>query len=835
MKTAVFTIASRNYFAFVRTLMNSLEKSNPEWIRNVVVVDEIGEEFESIPRNFNLISLDELNLPDPEKMKFRYTIMEFNTAVKPFAILKLFEEYDRVIYIDPDIYVYEKMKEVEDALDQGYEFVLTPHFTGLWEEDGCMPDEPAIMRAGVYNLGFIAMGKSESTIEMTKWWADKLEKKCIVDIPEGIFVDQKWIDLVPGRYDKVFILRHEGYNIAYWNLSHRKASKKNGKYYFNNQPLIFFHYSGFNPRSYHNISKHQNRFTIDDVGVAKELFDQYAKEALSNEFDMWKKFKYAYANFTDGQPVNDLFRYAYRDNEYLQKKCGDNPYKCSKVFMEEDKTFVINYVLKYIWKSRPDLQSVFSSPETQDYLNWAKASLEREYNLSPNYMRGLQLKNSDVKQESTEGKSSTITSVVKVSKKQRLKYWIKRHLPDCIWNRGKNFYRKFRPKEMPQSYEYNAENTANVDQLNEDTIKKGINLVGYIKSEHGVGEAARHMADCIDKTGYDWSIYDFEVGNLSRQNDTRWDSKIDEELPYNISILNINADQMPVAQNNLPAKIWNKGYVIGVWYWELEDFPDEWKGSFDLVSEIWAPTKFIAESISLKSTKPVVYMPPSMRLNHPQKCDRKDFGLPEDAFLFLNMYDSLSYNTRKNPRAAFMAFKNAFAYDDKTVGLVVKVNNSSIVSEDEYLKELVGDYQNIYIISETLTREQVNELICVCDVAVSLHRSEGLGLLCEEAMYFGKPVIATNWSGNTDFMNNENSCLVDYDLVNIGQDYGPYKAWQRWAEPKIEMAKDYMLKLKNDKQYYSKIAQEAEKYIKTNYSDEKCAERMRRRLETILK
>ena len=162
MKTAVFTIASRNYFAFVRTLMNSLEKSNPEWIRNVVVVDEIGEEFESIPRNFNLISLDELNLPDPEKMKFRYTIMEFNTAVKPFAILKLFEEYDRVIYIDPDIYVYEKMKEVEDALDQGYEFVLTPHFTGLWEEDGCMPDEPAIMRAGVYNLGFIAMGKSES-------------------------------------------------------------------------------------------------------------------------------------------------------------------------------------------------------------------------------------------------------------------------------------------------------------------------------------------------------------------------------------------------------------------------------------------------------------------------------------------------------------------------------------------------------------------------------------------------------------------------------------------------------------------------------------------------
>ena len=175
MKTAVFTIASKNYFAYVRTIMQSLESSNPHMDRFAVVVDELDDEFVALPRNFQLLELNKLDLPHPDQMKFRYNIMELNTAVKPFAILKLFETYDRVIYFDPDIYVYKKLEPIEDALDNGSNFVLTPHFTGLFEEDGLHPDEPDIMRAGVYNLGFIALNKCHDTVEMVTWWGNKLE------------------------------------------------------------------------------------------------------------------------------------------------------------------------------------------------------------------------------------------------------------------------------------------------------------------------------------------------------------------------------------------------------------------------------------------------------------------------------------------------------------------------------------------------------------------------------------------------------------------------------------------------------------------------------------
>ncbi len=117
MKTAVFTIASRNYFAFVRTLMDSLEQTNTAWDRYVAVADQVTPEFEQLPRNFQLISLEQLQLPDWKKMMFRYSIMEFNTAVKPYVFTLLFEKmgYDRVVYLDPDIYVYGSMHELEEA------------------------------------------------------------------------------------------------------------------------------------------------------------------------------------------------------------------------------------------------------------------------------------------------------------------------------------------------------------------------------------------------------------------------------------------------------------------------------------------------------------------------------------------------------------------------------------------------------------------------------------------------------------------------------------------------------------------------------------------------
>lgn len=289
---------------------------------------------------------------------------------------------------------------------------------------------------------------------------------------------------------------------------------------------------------------------------------------------------------------------------------------------------------------------------------------------------------------------------------------------------------------------------------------------------------------------------------------------------------------MENARKYLPKEVW-QGYKIGIWYWELMDFPAIWCSAFELVDEIWAPTKFIQEALQKKATCPVLHMPPGIKRKQPDaKYDRKYFGLPENRFLFLNMYDSFSFSDRKNPKAAIDAFKGAFGKEDQSVGFVLKLNNAGSQSIED-IQALTEEYNNIYLLEGTLTREEVNALIMVCDAAVSLHRSEGLGLLCEEAMYFGKPVVATYWSGNVDFMAMDTACLVDYELREIGQAVGPYEAWQKWAEADVSQASAYMVRLKNDHFYYESIAKNAQQYISQNFSPEICGAKMRKRIAEI--
>ncbi|UUZ83041.1 glycosyltransferase [Paenibacillus sp. P26] len=198
------------------------------------------------------------------------------------------------------------------------------------------------------------------------------------------------------------------------------------------------------------------------------------------------------------------------------------------------------------------------------------------------------------------------------------------------------------------------------------------------------------------------------------------------------------------------------------------------------------------------------------------------------------MYDVKSYQERKNPRATIEAFKRAFQPDDLSVGLVIKINTSkSNLDEIKLLDEIISNYKNIYLIKETLSRNDTNALISVTDCYVSLHRSEGFGLGLAEAMYLGRPTIGTNWSSNTDFMTNENSCLVSYQLMQIGKDHGPYKAYQYWADPDIDHASFYMKKLVSDPDYYKEISLNGEKSIKQNLSPKAVGELIQKRLNYI--
>lgn len=362
----------------------------------------------------------------------------------------------------------------------------------------------------------------------------------------------------------------------------------------------------------------------------------------------------------------------------------------------------------------------------------------------------------------------------------------------------------------------------------------GVNLVGYSRAEMGIGESCRIAAKSMDAVHIPFGIINFIGTNSASMNDNTWVHKEISEPRYNLNIFHINAEQMIEIYAHYGNSIFKDRYNIGFWHWELPDFPDEWKESFNLVDEIWAPSTFVVDSIAQKSPVPVVKIPHSIEVNITEKRDRGYFNLPEEAFLFLTMYDLKSFQARKNPQASIKAFQRAFDPEDTSVGLVIKVNSAKQgLKELDELYQLIGGYTNIYLVDRTLSRNDTNALISVIDSYVSLHRSEGFGLGLAEAMYLGKPVIGTNWSSNIDFMDFNNSCLVDYTLVQLDEDHGPYKSYQYWADPNVEHASMYMRTLYDDNNFYKRISSNGEEHIKKYYSPQAVGEIINRRLEYI--
>jgi len=188
--------------------------------------------------------------------------------------------------------------------------------------------------------------------------------------------------------------------------------------------------------------------------------------------------------------------------------------------------------------------------------------------------------------------------------------------------------------------------------------------------------------------------------------------------------------------------------------------------------------------------------------------------------------------SRKNPQGVINAYEQAISEDEEDVGLVVKINNAQ-QSEIDELKMALSSCSNVFIISDVLDKEQVNALISCVDVYISLHRSEGFGLVPMEAMFLETPVIATNWSANTEFMNNDVACMVDYTFVNITEDSGPYKAGNRWAEPNISHAAEYIKKLSIDGQLRRQLAERAKVHIVEHFAPDKAAVMINSRIEEI--
>ena len=842
-KTCFFTIVSNNYRHFARTLVASVRAHNPDLDAFVVGCDGPFEARDERD-DYAELSIRDLGLPKFDRFTFQYTILELNTAIKPWAIEALFARgYERVIYFDPDIHVYGSVAPILARLDHA-EIVLTPHLTDRLD-DGRNPTELAILQSGSYNLGFIALRQTEDTRRFVRWWQSKLLRDCVVDIPRGLFTDQKWIDLVPGMNPGVFIERDAGWNVAYWNLNHRAvATGDDGRPAVNGRPLLFFHFSGFTPGA-HTFSKHQDRYTLDSVGpVVRELADAYAASLQRHGFETCRTMPYLFARMADGTTIPDLVRRCYREEFAWDEPHPDLWTAAGQAFLlewlnapqpEHRRSPWLTRLAYALYRRRPDLQAAFpdvTGKHGRGYAQWLVEQAGEQEKMPEAFIAPVRAALAGGRSTAAALAPDTVAQVDSLGTTRigggdngprRVVY---RVMYRAAWGlraavkplTSQAFRHRVRHALMRKAYFDDSYATpplvtpasasgggvlvaggpvpvaypahapgAHSRMLDEDA---GINVIGYLAAESGVGEWARSTLRVLKAASVPVATINFRVGNMSRMNEELPDVERTRHL-HAINLFQINADQLQVAHASLGASLFDGRYNIGCWAWELAEFPDAWLPAFDYLDEIWAPSAFCQQAFAAKAPVPVVRMPLCVEAADVAS-DRVRFGLHDDEIAFLAMCDVLSVPERKNPLGAAEAFMRAFPGSER-VRLLLKIGNLEYQPDlKARLAALMRDDVRITVLDGYLARPMLWTLMASVDCFVSLHRAEGFGLGMAEAMACGKAVIATGWSGNVDFTRVDNALLVDYQLTELKQDAGPYRRGQHWAEPDLDGAAQYM-------------------------------------------
>jgi glycosyltransferase involved in cell wall biosynthesis len=662
----------------------------------VLIIDAERGEIDGAAEPFDALIPADVGIEDFERMAGIYDVKELSTAVKPALLEHLLESNEVVTYLDPDIEVHASLEEVERlALDHGV--VLTPHTTTPVPADGRQPDQDFILRAGAYNLGFIAVSRRPEVSEMLTWWRRRLLRESIDDVARDRFVDQRWIDLLPGFVSDLAVLRGPGYNVAYWNLFERALSRSGDEILVNGEPLRFFHYSGYSPGRADELSRHQDRIDLGHEPLLRELLDGYRGQLRDHGYEKAAKTPYGLGRLPNGLELTRGLRQRYR----LALDAGE-------------------------------IEGSIFTPE------------------------------------------------------------------------GANAF---------------------IELLETDVGEWGVNAIGYFNAEMGVGEAGRQMVAALAAADIPRAVVPLE--SINRQ-DHAFAADRMADARYPVNLICANADAVGGIASEL-AQIMHGRYSIGLWWWEVEEFPRRWMSAFSYLDQVWAGTEHVERAIAAVSPIPVRRVRIPVAPVEPSGAGRAELGLP-DGFLFLFTFDYLSDFERKNPLGVIEAFSRAFE-PGSGVRLIVKSINAKLDPDSAaILEQAAAEHPDVTVADGYLDNSDKNAMIATSDCYVSLHRSEGFGLGLAEAMFFGVPAIATRYSGNLEFMDDANSFLVDYATTEASE-RSVYSG--AWAEPDLDGAAVIMRRVFEEPELARERARRGQETIREKHSAEAAGEVLASRLEDL--
>ena len=761
------TTATRAQLPAARVLCESLRRHHPDAEITLLIVDDV-DVAERAPSGVRLVTPDASAPPEVlARLVFMCTSTELAGALTPHLVRKLVEEgAPAVLAFGPETEAFAPLHHVVELAGE-HGLVLVPRLDEAFPDDGLQPTPAQLREAGPFASEFVAVGAAASPF--LDWWCERQEQAALD--PGGARRWGPWTELAPVLFP-FHALRDPGCGASMWNLHTREIAATHDGYDVSGSSLRWFHFDGYSPDAPHMLSAELERPRVllgDRPGLTR-LCDEHGARLRAAGYDAATPAS-RYARLPDGKEIDARMRRMYVDALHIARERGEpeppSPFATGGVdaFVEwlaepvapPPEPLVSRYLTR-VWQEDRSIQKVFPSlagEGAEQYLGWIR----------------------------TTGRYDCDIPAWVVPSEEDVLELMKRR-----WKA-----RPSRPRP------------------------RGVNLVGYVTAVLGVGEVSRLMMSTLGTAHVPTAIV-ADRTTMSQQS-LAFDSARTSEAAYDVNLLCVNADHTIHLAKELGPEFFAGRRTIGVWFWEVEDFPPPMAEAFAVVDEVWVASDFVLEAIAPAAPKPVRKFPlPVVVPSVPAGVTRSELGLPEGRFIFLFVYDFFSTAERKNPLGLIDAFKRAFGPDDGPVLVLKSINGDKRALELERVRLAAAGRPDVIVRDEYLSSEQHSALLGHCDAYVSLHRSEGFGMDMAKAMGLGKPVVATGYSGNLEFMDDVNAYLVDYDLVPVGPGCEPYPPESRWAQPSVDHAAELMRRVADRPEEARERGRRAEARIRADFS-----------------
>jgi glycosyltransferase involved in cell wall biosynthesis len=807
----VITLASPTSLPRARALGRSLSRHHPDWSHEVLLLGNEAaarsfERVDDIPRVSSVCR--ELDL-DIEALLALHDEEQLSVLLLPALLRRYAERGGSVLHLPNSAWVLADLSSVEFTMSSRA-VTLVPRVVAELPEDGLEPTRTQLERAGRIEAAMIGVDASPEAMTFLEWWDGHVQEMLgSIDARRAGARPEDWpwlarfLELAPARFSTA-VVEDPGCNVSMWNLQARtlqpdpEGASVDGRW-----PLRFLNLPGFEPDRPHRLNPTATRARVSRSPVLHALCERYAQELRDAGWKDEDHREDVGRRLTQGLVFDEPLRALYATASALGLRFED-------VFAEEGTRAFLDwlegpaprggavginrYVFHRVARERPDVVRTYpdiGGSDGPDYIAWCWAFGRDELSIPEQFM---------------PPRPGAIGPAVPATK-------------SAPANPAKR-------------------NAAALKASGTSRAGSGlaVRLTGYLGHALGLGAAARGYAHALRTVGVPVSTTTVPLHHLALPTELGADygrhefEDLVHDGAHGFEIVAVNADELPDFVTRLGERYF-EGPRIGIWGWETNSIPPRWNRAFGLVDEIWVYSQFMAENIGAAAPVPVLRLPPPVQ--------RPDLDAPPTrlgvggGFLFLFVFDYLSTIQRKNPVGLIEAFKSAFAPGEGPQ-LLIKTINAPLrpLAEEEVLWAAHGR-PDVHVLDRSLSGRELSGLMAACDCYASMHRAEGFGLTMAEAMAIGKPVIATGYSGNVDFMTAENSYLVDFQMGRVGPDCEIYPAEGEWAEPSVEHAAELMRRVCSTPHEAAAKGARASEDVERLLSPAVTGRNMRQRLEQL--